>query len=724
MIGMKYDDFSVISLDGGGTSDVLKTRNQNDNTLVVKFPNGIKTFQERVTPILDDNGEIKEILLFLNDQTKQVALATETEDKMAWYQSILDAVQFPIHVTDMDMKWTYMNKAFEAVLLNNKVISDRESAYGLPCHTADATICQTENCGIHQLKTKGVTESYFIWQGMNGKQVTKPVMNAKGEQIGYVETVQDLTDILSVQEYTRKEVERIGENLKKMAAGDLQFNLEINQPDQYTQAQYEEFKKMNDQLRLVHDSYGAVITDIRTITEAMGRGDMNFRADTEKHQGDNKKVIQGLNATVDTMADKVAWFQSILDAVQFPIHVTDMDMKWTFMNRAFEDVLLKNKVIKDRNSAYGLPCHTADATICQTENCGIHQLRTKGVTESYFYWQGMDGKQVTKPVMNAKGEQIGYVETVQDLTEQLKQIAYYQAILDAVPLPIHVTDNDMKWTFLNKMFETLMIENKVISDRESAYGKPCNNANASICGTNECGIQQLRTTGKNETFFDWVGGSFKQTTAPILDKQGNNLGYVEVVQDLSQQLSLIQYLNNEVERLSQNMEKLSDGDFTLNMTITEANVHAQEAKKAFEIINLNVEKLLTKLQNLTTDATYLSNQTVIGNLSTRIDLSRHHGEYQKLMKGINDTLDSVMEPVNESMRLCTSYANYNFADRFAQSVKVEGIGKPSKPLWIISASRFLRPCHISVQRYPILQQVSKRQMQVLKRYRQGPRRSP
>ena len=217
-----------------------------------------------------------------------------------------------------------------------------------------------------------------------------------------------------------------------------------------------------------------------------------------------------------------------------------------------------------------------------------------------------------------------------------------------------------------------MIKNKVITDRESAYGKPCNNANASICGTNECGIHQLRTTGKNETYFDWIGGSFKQVTAPIVDKRGNAQGFVEVVQDLSQQISLIQYLNDEVNRLSLNIEKLSDGDFTLNMTLTEANEHSREAKEAFDIINLNVEKLLKNLKNLTTDAENLSDQTVIGNLSTRIDLTRHHGEYQKMMKGINDTLDSVLGPVDESMRLCLSYANYNFADRFSHSVKAEG----------------------------------------------------
>jgi methyl-accepting chemotaxis protein len=29
------------------------------------------------------------------------------DDKAAWYEAILDAVPFPLHVTDNDMNWTY-----------------------------------------------------------------------------------------------------------------------------------------------------------------------------------------------------------------------------------------------------------------------------------------------------------------------------------------------------------------------------------------------------------------------------------------------------------------------------------------------------------------------------------------------------------------------------------------------------------------------------------------
>lgn len=37
------------------------------------------------------------------------------------------------------------------------------------------------------------------------------------------------------------------------------------------------------------------------------------------------------------------------------------------MNRAFEDLMIKNGVITDRVSACGMDCYNAGANICQTE---------------------------------------------------------------------------------------------------------------------------------------------------------------------------------------------------------------------------------------------------------------------------------------------------------------------------------------------------------------------
>ncbi len=48
------------------------------------------------------------------------------------------------------------------------------------------------------------------------------------------------------------------------------------------------------------------------------------------------------------------------------------------------------------------------------------------------------------------------------------------------------------------------------------------------------------------------------------------------------------------------------------------------------------------------DTEMLSKAAVAGNLSSRADASKHQGEYRKLVQGVNDTLDAVTAPVQET----------------------------------------------------------------------------
>ena len=57
---------------------------------------------------------------------------------MVWYEAIIDAVPFPIHVIDMDMNWTMLNKAFEKLMIESGAVPDRRAAVGKPCASAAA----------------------------------------------------------------------------------------------------------------------------------------------------------------------------------------------------------------------------------------------------------------------------------------------------------------------------------------------------------------------------------------------------------------------------------------------------------------------------------------------------------------------------------------------------------------------------------------------------------
>jgi len=52
------------------------------------------------------------------------------------------------------------------------------------------------------------------------------------------------------------------------------------------------------------------------------------------------------------------------------------------------------------------------------------------------------------------------------------------------------------------------------------------------------------------------------------------------------------------------------------------------------------------VQTMTADANMLSQAAVAGKLATRADASRHQGDFQAIVKGVNDTLDAVIGPLN------------------------------------------------------------------------------
>lgn len=110
----------------------------------------------------------------------------------------------------------------------------------------------------------------------------------------------------------------------------------------------------------------------------------------------------------------------------------------------------------------------------------------------------------------------------------MKKIFWYENILDCVPMPISVTDNQRRWTFINKPVETMLNVN-----RANLMGKPCSNWGAGICNTNNCGIDCL-ARGQCTTNFEQGGMDFKVDVSYLKDNKGRTVGHIEMVQDISE----------------------------------------------------------------------------------------------------------------------------------------------------------------------------------------------
>lgn len=76
----------------------------------------------------------------------------------------------------------------------------------------------------------------------------------------------------------------------------------------------------------------------------------------------------------------------------------------------------------------------------------------------------------------------------------------------------------------------------------------------------------------------------------------------------------------------------------------EAPLEQFPGKKAF--INATIEQVRSNLKALITDATMLADAAVRGELAKRADAAKHQGDFRKIVQGVNDTLDAIMNPIN------------------------------------------------------------------------------
>jgi methyl-accepting chemotaxis protein len=83
----------------------------------------------------------------------------------------------------------------------------------------------------------------------------------------------------------------------------------------------------------------------------------------------------------------------------------------------------------------------------------------------------------------------------------------------------------------------------------------------------------------------------------------------------------------------------------------------------FNAIKENLNRCIDAVGLLVEDVGTLSRAAVAGELATRADASRHQGEFGRIVKGFNQTLDSVIAPVNEARKVLDLMAQRDLTAR-------------------------------------------------------------
>ncbi len=102
----------------------------------------------------------------------------------------------------------------------------------------------------------------------------------------------------------------------------------------------------------------------------------------------------------------------------------------------------------------------------------------------------------------------------------------------------------------------------------------------------------------------------------------------------------------EVERLTTGLEKLANGDLDIDIKVAESDDDTAHDHKIFTTINHSVKKAIENLTDLVSETGKLTSWYKNGELDKRGTEEKFKGAYCSLVKGINDTMDAVVQPIN------------------------------------------------------------------------------
>ncbi len=142
-------------------------------------------------------------------------------------------------------------------------------------------------------------------------------------------------------------------------------------------------------------------------------------------------------------------------------------------------------------------------------------------------------KNEKQPPLNIKSnDEFGLLATtLQGMVEKLtEQSHWYNAVLNALPINVSVTDMDRNWIFVNE--SAMKGTGKQLDD---IIGLPCHSRGGNLCNTPDCGITRLEQ-GQSEAINIMPNGTVMQMRLSyLLDRKEKKIGHVEVGLDITEQ---------------------------------------------------------------------------------------------------------------------------------------------------------------------------------------------
>ncbi len=278
---------------------------------------------------------------------------------------LLDSMPAPAMIIDNDFKILYINEVGAQAggktpgqLLGSKCFDHYK--------TSD---CNTDKCACGRAIRGGlVANSETDAHPAAGVDLDiaysgTPLRDGTGKVIGAFEVVSDQTAIKKaarlaqkVADYQNAETEKVVKCLTKLSLGETTNTITPAPGDAETAAVRNTFQTIADSYNTCLDAVNSLVSDTGMLVKAAAEGELATRADASKHQGDFRKVVEGVNNTLDAVIGPLNVAAEYVDRIskgEIPPKITDS------YNGDFNEIKNNLNSMVDNLSNFALHCQEA-----------------------------------------------------------------------------------------------------------------------------------------------------------------------------------------------------------------------------------------------------------------------------------------------------------------------------------------------------------------------------
>jgi PAS domain S-box-containing protein len=668
LLSMKISDLSVLQREGVSLQEAVSSGKNAKGRLVLDFGWAVRTLDYTYIPVTDLNGQVIRLVAMYVDVTDQVAYIDEIKTFIRENPSAVATYNPDLSITDLNRSFLdisgYTEEEGRHLKMTDFKVLKRE---GETISDAIRTGMQTKGKIIIEFPSGIKYIDYFYI----------PITGVKGEVTRIYQIFSDFTSL----------EEKIGESealISENPACIMTLGLD-------------------GKILSVNPAFTALSRIPRETLLTMRIQDFTI---LEREGGSFAEFLNGKKTTKGRVVVDFGWGIRILDFTYIPI--LDVNGLLTKIVTMYVDVTeqvnyiteVENVIRENPNAIITLnpdlniiDINPAFSTMIgysaeesrklkltdlkvvrrdgQTVGDAIRTRKAAGGTAIIDTPNGiLHISYVYIPIFDRKGDATKIFEVISDLTGLVDQIRESEMMVAGNPAGVVTVDLKGAILSINKAFTeicqmpesrllTMKIQDFSIIAREGAVF-------SEVISSREPGTGTLTVDFGNMTkIVDY-------TYIPILDVNGIVTKVVIVYMDVTAIKKLVQYLESSVGLVQHNISQLAAGDTSFTTTVLEADEYTRSARELFVRIDEAVETARKAISRLVDDSSAIATAAIAGDLKFRSDPSGHSGDYQKIIEGMNQTLDSITTPVNESMSIATRYAAYDFTARFDSSLSVKG----------------------------------------------------